>query len=80
MTKLDKKPIIQFEKDVKAVCKTGKIIRVVDLPAKQGVNIVLDMKVTHTQAEDITRFIKSKYEFEAYFFKKDHAIKVLYKK
>ena len=51
MKKNERKPIMQFEKDVKAVCKTGKIVKVVDLPAKQGVNIMLDMKVTHSQAE-----------------------------
>lgn len=73
-------PVTQFESDVKKVFNTGKIVKVVDLPAKQGVSLVLDYKITSTQAEDIARYIKAEYKFDAYFLKKDHAIKVIYTK
>jgi len=74
------KPISQFESDVHEVFTSGKIVKVVNLPSKKGVNLVLDYKITNSQAENIARYIRSEYKFDAYFFKKDHAIKVIYSK
>jgi hypothetical protein len=75
-----KNNINEFQEDINRVYKSGKIVRIETLPTKDGVNLLLDSKICNRQAETITRYITQKYDLEAFFYKKTHAIKVIYKK
>lgn len=75
-----KNNIEEFQNDISRVYKSGKIVKIETLPSKNGVNLLLDSKICNRQAEHITRYIAEKYQFEALFYKKSHAIKVIYNK
>jgi hypothetical protein len=71
--------VLSLHRELETVYNSGKIVKVVNLPAKDGIDIMLDFTITKDQAENISRYIKTKYKFDALFYQKTHLIKVFYK-
>jgi hypothetical protein len=71
--------VLSLHRELESVYNSGKIVKVVNSPAKDGIDIMLDFTITKDQAENISRYIKTKYKFDALFYQKTHLIKVFYK-
>jgi Tfp pilus assembly protein PilZ len=72
----------KFEDEVKRVKIAGHVVQVVPFreePKVRGVELKVDLRVSSTKIRHIVHYIVNTYNLDAYFYTKNHAIKVWYR-
>lgn len=72
----------KFEDEVKKVKIAGHVVQVVPFREEskaRGVELKVDLRVSSTKMRHIVHYIVNTYNLDAYFYTKNHAIKVWYR-